>query len=109
MMAPTQNLTRRKRKCYTSATFNGAKHFRGCGPMPISPSSQLVRFGPFELDLRAAELRKGGIKLRLQEQPFLILQTLLENPGQVVTSEELQKKIWPADIFVDFDHGLHAA
>jgi TolB-like protein/DNA-binding winged helix-turn-helix (wHTH) protein/Tfp pilus assembly protein PilF len=77
--------------------------------MPTLPPSQLVRFGAFELDLRAAELRKSGLKLRLQEQPFLILQALLENPGQVVTSEELQKKIWPADTFVDFDHGLHAA
>ena len=77
--------------------------------MPTSPPSQLVRFGAFELDLRAGELRKAGLKLRLQEQPFLILQALLENPGQVVTSEELQKKIWPADTFVDFDHGLHAA
>jgi TolB-like protein/DNA-binding winged helix-turn-helix (wHTH) protein len=77
--------------------------------MPTSPPPQLVRFGAFELDLRSAELRKSGLRLRLQEQPFLILQALLENPGQVVTSEELQKKIWPADTFVDFDHGLHAA
>lgn len=77
--------------------------------MPPSQVSQLIRFDNFELDLRAGELRKGGIRIRLQEQPFLILQTLLENPGEVVTRDELQKKIWPADTFVDFDHGLHAA
>lgn len=73
------------------------------------PVSQLIQFDAFEVDLRAGELRKHGIKIRLQEQPFLILQTLLETGGQVVTSEELQKKIWPQDTFVDFDHGLHAA
>src|SRR5713226_7290587 len=76
----------------------------------VTPSvSQPIRFDVFEVDLRAGELRKHGIKIRLQEQPFLILQTLLETPGQIVTSEELQKKIWPEDTFVDFDHGLHAA
>src|SRR5215472_8740047 len=77
----------------------------------MSPSqvSQLICFDNFELDLRAGELRKGGLRIRLQEQPLLILQTLLENPGEVVTRDELQKKIWPADTFVDFDHGLHAA
>jgi TolB-like protein/DNA-binding winged helix-turn-helix (wHTH) protein len=77
--------------------------------MPSSQISQLIRFDNFELDLRAGELRKGGIRIRLQEQPLLILQALLENPGEVVTRDELQKKIWPSDTFVDFDHGLHAA
>jgi TolB-like protein/DNA-binding winged helix-turn-helix (wHTH) protein/Flp pilus assembly protein TadD len=77
--------------------------------MVTPPVSQPIRFDVFEVDLRAGELRKHGIKIRLQEQPFLILQTLLETPGQVVTREELQKKIWPGDTFVDFDHGLHAA
>ena len=76
--------------------------------MPL-PVSQLVRFDRFELDLRAGELRKNGIRIRLQEQPLQVLQALLENPGEVITREELQKKIWPADTFVDFDHGLHAA
>lgn len=78
-------------------------------PMVTPPVSQPVRFDVYEVDLRAGELRKHGIKIRLQEQPFLILQTLLETPGQIVTREELQKKIWPGDTFVDFDHGLHAA
>ena len=71
--------------------------------------SQPIRFDVFEVDLRAGELRKHGTKIRLQEQPFLILQALLETPGQIVTREELQKKVWPGDTFVDFDHGLHAA
>src|SRR6266849_835272 len=77
--------------------------------MVTPPVLQPIRFDVFEVDLRAGELRKHGIKIRLQEQPFLILQTLLETPGQIVTREELQKKIWPGDTFVDFDHGLHAA
>jgi TolB-like protein/DNA-binding winged helix-turn-helix (wHTH) protein/Tfp pilus assembly protein PilF len=76
----------------------------------LSPSAaQLIRFDAFELDLRAGELHKHGVKIRLQEQPFLILQSLLETPGQVVTREELTKRIWNGDTFVDFDHGLHAA
>jgi TolB-like protein/DNA-binding winged helix-turn-helix (wHTH) protein/Tfp pilus assembly protein PilF len=75
-------------------------------PVPVS---QLVRFDRFELDLRTGELLKGGIRIRLQEQPLQVLQALLENPGELVTCEELQKRIWPADTFVDFDHGLHAA
>src|SRR5262245_19169442 len=77
--------------------------------MATSPVSQIIRFDVFELDLRTGELRKRGVKIRLQEQPFLILRALLENPGQIVTREELKKKIWPEDTFVDFDHGLHAA
>src|SRR3984893_7589872 len=68
-----------------------------------------LRFGVFELDLRAGELRKHGLRVRLQEQPFQVLVMLLEHPGDVVTREELQKKLWPADIFVDFDHGLNKA
>jgi TolB-like protein/DNA-binding winged helix-turn-helix (wHTH) protein/Flp pilus assembly protein TadD len=68
-----------------------------------------LRFGVFELDLRAGELRKHGLRVRLQEQPFQVLAMLLENNGEVVTREELQKKLWPADTFVDFDHGLNKA
>ncbi len=68
-----------------------------------------LRFGVFELDLRAGELRKHGLRVRLQEQPFQLLAMLLEHPGEVVTREELQKKLWPADTFVDFDHGLNKA
>jgi TolB-like protein/DNA-binding winged helix-turn-helix (wHTH) protein/Flp pilus assembly protein TadD len=68
-----------------------------------------LRFGVFELDLRAGELHKHGLRVRLQEQPFQVLAMLLEHPGEVVTREELQKKLWPADTFVDFDHGLNKA
>jgi TolB-like protein/DNA-binding winged helix-turn-helix (wHTH) protein/Flp pilus assembly protein TadD len=68
-----------------------------------------IRFGVFELDLRAGELRKHGLRVRLQEQPFQTLALLLEHPGEVVTREELQKKLWPKDTFVDFDHGLNKA
>jgi len=68
-----------------------------------------LRFGVFELDLRAGELRKHGLRVRLQEQPFQVLAMLLEHAGEVVTREELQKKLWSADTFVDFDHGLNKA
>ncbi|HYT24276.1 MAG TPA: winged helix-turn-helix domain-containing protein [Candidatus Polarisedimenticolia bacterium] len=73
------------------------------------PYSGPVRFGVFEVDLRTGGLRKHGIKIKLQEQPLQILQQLLEHPGEVVTREELQKRIWPVDTFVDFDHGLYSA
>ena len=69
----------------------------------------IVSFGSFEADLRGGELRRNGSKVRLQEQPFQILTMLLENPGEIVTREDLRKRLWPADTFVDFDHGLNAA
>ncbi len=72
-------------------------------------NSKIAHFGVFELDLSAGELRKNGRKLRLQEQPFQILALLLERAGDVVTREELRQKLWPADTFVDFDHGLNTA
>src|SRR5215467_11938727 len=68
-----------------------------------------VRFGVFELDPRAGELRKKGMKIRLQGQPVEILVMLLERPGETVTREELQEKLWPADTFVDFEKGLNNA
>lgn len=71
--------------------------------------SRLARFGVFELDLSAGELRKNGVKLRLQGQPFQVLALLLERAGEVVTREELQQKLWPSDTFVDFDHSLNTA
>src|SRR6476619_5916388 len=71
-------------------------------------SSCTVRFGTVEVDLRAGELRKSGVKLKLTGQPFQVLAMLLERPGEVVTREELQKRLWP-DTFVDFDHNLNAA
>ncbi len=70
---------------------------------------RVAKFGVFELDLSAGELRKSGVKLRLQGQPFQVLALLLERAGEVVTREELQQKLWPADTFVDFDHSLNTA
>lgn len=68
-----------------------------------------MRFGLFELDVRAGELRKRGVKVPLQGLPVQVLTILLENPGHVVTRDELRTKLWPADTFVDFDHSLHNA
>src|SRR5437588_8370496 len=68
-----------------------------------------VRFGHFEVDECTGELCKDGIKVRLQEQPLQILQILLEHSGEVVTREELRKRVWPSDTFVDFDHGINNA
>jgi DNA-binding winged helix-turn-helix (wHTH) protein len=68
-----------------------------------------IRFGIFEVDLQAGELRRQGYKVKLQEQPFQLLIMLLERPGEVVTREELQKQLWPADTFVDFERGLNRA
>jgi DNA-binding winged helix-turn-helix (wHTH) protein/TolB-like protein len=69
----------------------------------------VVRFANFEVDLRAGELRKDASKVRLQEQPFLLLTVLLESAGEVVSREELRKRLWSADTFVDFDHRLAVA
>src|SRR5882757_6753881 len=72
-------------------------------------SSKMIRCGAFEIDLRAFELRKHGLRLKLAEQPFQILALLLERPGEVVTREEIRARLWPGDTFVDFDHGLNNA
>ncbi len=74
-----------------------------------SDSRSVLRFGPFQVDLASGELHKHGVRLRLQEQPFQILVMLLENPGEVVTRDELRNKLWSADTFVDFDVGLNNA
>ena len=71
-------------------------------------SSRVIRFGTFEVDLQDGELRKGGVKLKLTGQPFQVLAILLERPGEIVTREELQKRLWP-DTFVDVDHNLNTA
>jgi len=68
-----------------------------------------VCFGAFEADLRTGELRKHGARVKLHHQPFQVLSILLERPGEVVTREELQRRLWPADTFVDFDNGLNSA
>src|SRR5262245_32825477 len=66
-----------------------------------------VRFGSFELDAPAGALRKNGVRLRLQEQSFQVLVTLLERPGEIVSREALRQRLWPSDTFVDFDHSLN--
>jgi TolB-like protein/DNA-binding winged helix-turn-helix (wHTH) protein len=70
---------------------------------------RVVRFGAFELDLRSGELHKQGRKIRLEGQPVHILIYLLENPGELITREQLHRRLWPADTFVNFEHGLNAA
>src|SRR3989454_9735952 len=72
-------------------------------------SDQHFSFGAFEVDWEAGEVRKHGIRLKLQEQPFQVLALLLRRPGQVVTREELRTQLWSADTFVDFEHGLNSA
>jgi len=76
---------------------------------PNAPSPRIIRFGIFEADLTAGELRKGGKRIRLQEQPFQILAILLGRPGQIVTRDELRSTLWPGDTFVDFEHGVNSA
>src|SRR5438105_13499345 len=68
-----------------------------------------MRFGAYDFEPYSGELRKEGMRVRLEGQPVAILRMLLERPGELVTREELQKKRWPADTFVDFEHSLNAA
>src|ERR1700687_3489491 len=71
--------------------------------------ARILHFGVFEVDLKACELRKHGLRVKLPEQPFQVLVVLLEKPGEIVTREELRNRLWPGDTFVDFDHGLNNA
>ena len=77
--------------------------------MKAAQDHRIVRFGSFEADLHTRELRKHGLKLKLQEQPFQVLVMLLARPGELVTREEIRSRLWPQDTFVDFDHALNAA
>ncbi len=76
---------------------------------PRATARNILQFGPFELDTGAGELRKNGFKLKLQDQPLKILKILLQKRGDIVTREELRENIWPANTFVEFDHGLYSA
>jgi TolB-like protein/DNA-binding winged helix-turn-helix (wHTH) protein/tetratricopeptide (TPR) repeat protein len=79
-------------------------------PVPdASQSASIRRFGPFEINLQSEELRKSGMRVRLSGQPFQVLAFLVERAGEIVTREELRSRLWPADTFVDFDHGLNNA
>src|SRR5260370_24482461 len=69
----------------------------------------ILCFGVFEVDVRSGELRKQGVRIKLQEQPFHVLTVLLQRPGEVVTREELRNQNWPPDTFVDFDNSLNTA
>ncbi|HLV87175.1 MAG TPA: winged helix-turn-helix domain-containing protein [Candidatus Sulfotelmatobacter sp.] len=77
--------------------------------MTVPGQNSVVRFGVFEIDLGAGELRKSGVKIRLQGQPWQVLAVLLERAGEVVTRDDLRQKLWPSDTFVDFDHSLNTA
>src|SRR5437867_2023455 len=74
-----------------------------------SRSSRVLRFGTFEVDLRAGELRKQGVRIKLQEQPFHVLTLLLQRPGEVITREELRSELWQSETFVDFDNSLNTS
>jgi Tol biopolymer transport system component/DNA-binding winged helix-turn-helix (wHTH) protein len=75
---------------------------------PAYPARR-VRFGPFELDVRSSELRKGSVRLKVPSQSIEILKALLDQPGELVTRDQLRARLWPSDTFVDFEHGLNAA
>ena len=79
-----------------------------CNGGPAEPTAR-VRFGPFELNVRTAELHKGDTRIRLQDQPFQILLMLLDRPGELVLREEIRNRLWPSDTVVEFDHGINAA
>jgi TolB-like protein/DNA-binding winged helix-turn-helix (wHTH) protein len=85
------------------------REFGGMTEMGDVPLRTTVRFGIFEADFRSGELRKRGIKIKLHQQPLRVLQILLEHPGEVISKDELQKRIWQGETFVDFDHGLYSA
>src|SRR6266852_3233055 len=72
-------------------------------------SPAILRFGTFEVDARSGELRKQGVRIKLQDQPFHVLTALLRQPGEVVTRDELRAQIWPDDTFVDFDNSLNTS
>jgi DNA-binding winged helix-turn-helix (wHTH) protein/Tol biopolymer transport system component len=75
--------------------------------LAVSPVEDVIRFGVFELDLKASQLTKKGAKLRLPQQPLQLLAVLLERPGETFTRDELRSRLWSSDVFVDFDHGLN--
>src|SRR5579862_2844440 len=77
--------------------------------MEGNPTAGVYRFGPFAFDAHAGELRKHGIRIRLQEQPLQVLTLLLARPGQAVLREDIQQRLWPNNTMVEFDHGINAA
>ena len=86
--------------------LNSGRAGRGC-VLAVSPAEDVIRFGVFELDLKAGQLTRYGTKLRLPQQPLQLLAVLLERPGETFTRDELRSRLWSSDVFVDFDHGLN--
>ena len=99
----------RSEKLFPRTNLSGKLLATGESPLEIPTPARRVRFGAFEADLHSGELRKHGLKIKLQDQPFQVLGLLLERSGEVVTREELRQKLWPAETFVDFDVGLNTA
>src|SRR5277367_78763 len=79
------------------------------GESHLQNGTRTIRFGAFEADLHSGEVRKSGNRIKLQDQPFKVLQILLERPGNLVTREELQTRIWPEETYGDFDHAVNVA
>jgi DNA-binding winged helix-turn-helix (wHTH) protein len=105
---------RARSSLFSWSVINGGAILCGQRQVPqsvseVAPSRGVVRFDAFEVDFRNGEVRKHGFKIRLQDQPFHILQILLEHPGELVSREELQRQIWSPDTFVDFEKGLNNA
>ena len=75
--------------------------------MAVLPTQERVSFGLFELNLKAAQLTRNGTKIRLPQQPLQLLSVLIESAGEIVTREELRQRLWPSDVFIDFDHALN--
>src|SRR5215471_15860935 len=89
----------------TNATLLAVRHAMG----QSADLHRILCFGPFEVDLASGELRRQGLKIRLQDQPFRLLILLLDHAGDVVTREKVRETLWPADTYVDFDHSLNTA
>ncbi len=83
--------------------------FRAGPPMESLPSHFVVRFGTYEVSLQSGEVRKAGLRIKVQQQPMKLLGILLEHPGEVVTREELRGRVWPSESFGDFDQALNIA
>jgi len=93
----------------SSGGTRGTIHFPASTMRDEVPSEGRVRFDAYQVDLHTGEVRKHGLKVRLPPRPFQILALLLERPGELLTRKELQERLWPADTFVDFEHGVNAA
>src|SRR3984885_5977136 len=78
-------------------------------PVELSPPNSVVRFGTYEVSLQSGEVRKAGLRIKVQQQPMKLLEILLEHPGDVVTREELRSRVWPNESFGDFDQALNIA